>query len=107
MNVESMPKAVIWSGVGACLVGGILLIVGPTALNAWWAPNTDAWQSAYWVFDAVLTLARLVLAPLGAALIGAGLVMVYVDARLRGERIADRPRRWRFPPPEDARAEQG
>ena len=43
-----------------------------------------------------------VVAPLGAALIAGGVVMVYIDLRLRGDGISDRPRRWRFPPPQDS-----
>jgi hypothetical protein len=104
MNVESMPKTVIWAGVGACLLGGILIATGPVVVNSWWVPNTEAWQSATQLLSVILVLARTLLAPLGAALIGAGLVMVYVDGRLRGERISDRPRRWRFPPPEEEQA---
>ena len=102
MHIESMPKTVIWAGVGACLVGGILIATGPLVVNSWWVPNTESWQSMTQLLNVIVLLARNLLAPVGAALIGAGLVMVYVDGRLRGERISDRPRRWRFPPPEEA-----
>jgi hypothetical protein len=102
MSVESMPKTVIWAGVGVALAGGILVATAPIALNAWWAPNTEQWLSAIGVLEMVVAIARTVLAPLGAALIAGGLVMVYIDRRLRGDRISDRPRRWRFPPPQDA-----
>ncbi|RXZ51859.1 hypothetical protein [Agromyces binzhouensis] len=97
-----MPKTVIWAGVGVALAGGILVATAPLALNAWWAPNTTEWLSAIGVLEIVVAIARTVLAPLGAALIAGGLVMVYIDRRLRGDGISDRPRRWRFPPPQDA-----
>lgn len=102
MSVESMPKTVIWAGVGVAVAGGILVATAPLALNAWWAPNTEEWLSAIGVLEMVVVIARTVLAPLGAALIAGGLVMVYIDRRLRGDGISDRPRRWRFPPPQDA-----
>lgn len=102
MSVESMPGTVIWSGAALALAGGVLVATAPLALNAWWAPNTEEWYSALGLLEMVVAIARIVLAPLGAALIAGGLVMVYVDRRLRGDRISDRPRRWRFPPPEDA-----
>jgi hypothetical protein len=102
MSVESMPTTVIWVGAGVALAGGILVATAPLALNAWWAPNTDEWLSAIGVLEMVVAIARTVLAPLGAALIAGGLVMVYIDRRLRGDGISDRPRRWRFPPPQDA-----
>ncbi|MFD4422137.1 hypothetical protein ACFWN7_11620 [Agromyces sp. NPDC058484] len=97
MSTESMPTRVIWWGVGVAIGGALLIVAAPAALNAWWAPNTQEWQSAMLVFDIVMQIARILFAPLGAALIAAGLVMRYVDRRLRGEHIADRPRRWRWP----------
>ncbi|WP_127791845.1 hypothetical protein [Agromyces sp. LHK192] len=97
MTIETMPRNTIWVGVATAAVGALLVILAPQALNTWWAPNTNDWQTAAMVFDAVLTIARLLLMPLGAALIAGGLVMRYVDARIRGESVADRPRRWRFP----------
>ncbi|WP_173921707.1 hypothetical protein [Agromyces sp. Marseille-P2726] len=96
-----MPRTVIWVGVGVGLAGGILVAAAPLTLSAWWAPNTDEWYSALGVLEIVVAIARTLLAPLGAALVAGGLVMVYIDRRLRGDRIADRPRRWRFPPPQD------
>jgi hypothetical protein len=56
------------------------------------------------VFDIAMQIARTLLAPLGAALIAAGIVMRYIDRRLKGDHIADRPRRWRWP---DEAREQG
>jgi hypothetical protein len=97
MAVETMPTRVIWWGVGVSIGGALLIIAFPGALNAWWAPNTDQWQSALFVFMTIQEIARVTLPPLGAALIAAGLVMRYVDRRLAGERIADRPRRSRWP----------
>lgn len=83
------------------LAGGLLVASAPQALTAWWAVNTAEWNAAQLAFEAVLAIARTTVAPLGAALIAAGLVMIYVDRRLQGDQIADRPRRWRFPSAED------
>jgi hypothetical protein len=46
MNVESMPRTVIWAGVGACLLGGILIATGPVVVNSWWVPNTEEQAAA-------------------------------------------------------------
>jgi hypothetical protein len=97
MATESMPTRVVWWGVGVAIGGALLIIAVPGALNAWWAPNTEQWQSAFVVVAIIQEIARLTLPPLGAALIAAGIVMRYIDRRLAGERIADRPRRWRWP----------
>ncbi|MRX44588.1 hypothetical protein [Agromyces kandeliae] len=102
MSTESMPRTVIWWGVAIALAGGLLVAAAPYALTAWWGANTAEWSAATVVFEVVLAIARTTLAPLGAALIAAGLVMHYVDRRLRGDRIADRPHRWRFPNAEEA-----
>ncbi|WP_430645274.1 hypothetical protein [Agromyces sp. GXS1127] len=101
MTTESMPKTVIWWGIAIALAGGFLIAAAPYALSAWWAVNTAEWSAAVVVVEIILAIARTTLAPLGAALIAAGLVMVYVDRRLRGDRIADRPHRWRFPSAEE------
>lgn len=103
MSTESMPKVVIGWGVAIALAGGLLVASAPHALTAWWGVNTAEWNAAQLAFEGILAIARTTLAPLGAALIAAGLVMIYVDRRLQGDRIADRPRRWRFPNGEDAR----
>jgi hypothetical protein len=97
MSTESMPATVIWWGVGTAVGGALLIATAPSVLNAWWAPNTEEWLSVIFVFEMVLQIARTLLPPLGAALIAAGLVMRYIDRRLAGEHIADRPRRWRWP----------
>ncbi|GAA1527453.1 hypothetical protein BJ978_001430 [Agromyces terreus] len=97
MSIESMPRTVILWGAGVAVVGGLLVAAAPQVLEAWWAPNTDEWYSAAGIFEILIAIARTVLAPLGAALIAAGVVMHYVDRRLKGDNIADRPRRWRWP----------
>ncbi len=102
MSTEPIPRVVIGWGVAIALAGGLLVASAPHALTAWWGVNTAEWNAAQLAFEAILAIARTTLAPLGAALIAAGLVMIYVDRRLKGDRIADRPRRWRFPSPEDA-----
>lgn len=97
MSTESMPSTVTWWGVGIAAAGALLVAFAPTTLILVVAPNTEQWQSAYVLIDALVQIARTLLAPLGAALIAAGLVMRYLDRRLQGERIADRPRRMRWP----------
>lgn len=97
MSIESLPRTVtIWGAVIA-VVGGALIDAAPTALSVWWVPNTEQWSLARQVFEVILDLARTLLAPLGASLIAAGIVMHYIDRRLKGEAISDRPRRWRWP----------
>lgn len=96
-----MPKNVIWAGIIIGVGGGVLVATAPLAFSMWWVPNTDEWLTAGAILETFIVVARTVLAPFGAALVAAGLVMVYIDRRLRGEAIADRPRRWRFPPPEE------
>ncbi|RXZ71852.1 hypothetical protein [Agromyces albus] len=92
-----MPRTVTLWGVAIVVTGGLLVATAPAAVGAWWAPNTDEWYSAVGIFEIIIGLARTVLAPLGAALIAAGVVMRYVDRRLTGDNISDRPRRWRWP----------
>lgn len=104
MSTDSMPATVTWWGVGAALAGALFIVIAPAAFHAWWTPNTQNWEAAIMVFDITMQIARTVLAPLGTALIAAGLVMRYIDRRLKGEHIADRPRRWRWP---DEAREQG
>jgi hypothetical protein len=101
MTLDSMPSTTIWWGVGAAVGGALLIVIAPPILNMVLQPNTPEWSLATEVLLLVLNVAQAVLPPLGAALIAAGLVMRYVDARLRGERIADRPRRWRWPDQRD------
>lgn len=101
MRLDSMPKTTIWWGIGLAVGGALLIAISPPILNVMFLPNSLEWSTAAQILDLVLTIARAVLPPLGAALIAAGLVMRYVDARLQGERIADRPRRWRWPDQRD------
>lgn len=96
-STDSMPSTTVWWGVGIAVGGALLIAVSPPVLNLMFQPNTPDWSVAAEILNLVLTIARAVLPPLGAALVAAGLVMRYVDARLSGERIADRPRRWRWP----------
>ena len=100
MSIESMPRNVIWAGIVIGVGGGLLVATAPLTLSLW-TPNTEEWLSAAAIVETFIVVARTVLAPFGAALVAAGLVMVYIDRRLRGDAIADRPRRWRFPPPEE------
>ncbi len=95
---DRMPRATLWWGIALLFGGGALIVLAPTVLNLLVTPNTESWQGAYWLLDTLLSVLRVTLAPLGAALIAASLVMRYVDRRLGGLRGDDRPRRWYFPP---------
>ena len=97
MSTEAMPGRTIGWGVVIAVAGAVLILVAPTVLSAVLTPNTEQWASAYYALDLVLGVTRVLLPPLGAALIAAGLVMKYLDRRLQGDGIADRPRRWRWP----------
>ena len=97
MSTDAMPSRTIGWGVAIAVMGAVLILAAPTVLAVVMIPNTEQWASAYYAMDLVLGVARAVLPPLGSALIAAGLVMKYLDRRLQGERIADRPRRWRWP----------
>ena len=95
---DRMPRATMWWGVALLVGGGALIVLAPATLNLLVTPNTESWQSAVWALDTVLSVLRVTLPPLGAALVAGSLVMRYVDRRLAGPRGDDRPRRWYFPP---------
>lgn len=97
MSVKTMPGAVMAWGIGVAIGGAVLIAVVPMAIYTVVPPNTQQWQAVYVAFDLVMQIARTSLPPLGAALIGAALVMRYLDRRLTGDSIADRPHRWHFP----------
>lgn len=103
MSIETMPKATIWWGIALSIGGALLIVLAPLLSALLLASSTGEWQSVYAGIDVVVSVVRVILPPLGAALIAAGLVMHYLDRRLAGESILDRPRRWHFPPaPEPA-----
>jgi len=101
MQNDSMPRKTLWWGVGLSVGGAILAMTTPPLLAMTLPLDTTAGQTAFFAFETAFSVIRQLAVPLGAALIGAALVMSYVDRRLRGEGIGDRPKRGLLP---DARA---
>lgn len=99
-DVDRMPRATLLWGVALLLGGGLLIVLAPTIVNLLITPNTESWQATYLFVDTVISVLRVTIAPLGAALVAASLVMRYLDRRLGGG-PAERPRRWYFPPSAD------
>ena len=77
LNVHGVAKRVLWWGIGI-LVGGAVLIVLLPGIVSLIAGGEGLGQIAGVVIEVVLRVAREVLPPLGAALIGAGLVMAFI-----------------------------
>ena len=96
-----MPKKTLWWGVALVVGGAIFIVTTPPLLPMILPLDTEAGQIAYFALIAALDVVRELVLPVGAALIGAALVMFYVDRRIRDERLGDRPERWLLP---DARA---
>ena len=101
MRNDSMPRKTLWWGVGLSVGGAILTVTAPPLLAMTLPLDTTAGQTAFFAFETAFSVIRQLALPLGAVLIGAALVMSYVDRRLRDEGIGDRPKRWLLP---DARA---
>lgn len=98
---DRMPDTTMIWGI-ALLVGGALLIVfAPLVLTVLATPNSQAWQFGYLAIDTMVQILRQAIAPLGAALVGASLVMRYVDRRLSAGDRLERPHRLVFPRRED------
>ncbi|WP_271177553.1 hypothetical protein [Leifsonia poae] len=79
------PKAVIGWGIGIALGGVLFQILVPTLLypiNDIGAATTDIDQSLMWILRVVVQVVGSLLPYLGASVIGAGLVMLYIDANV-------------------------
>ena len=92
-----MAKKTLWWGIALVVGGAIFIVMTPPLLPLIVPLETEAGQVAYFALIAALDVVRELVLPVGAALIGAALVMLYVDRRLRDERISDRPERWLLP----------
>lgn len=92
-----MPKKTLWWGIALAVGGAIFIVATPPLLPSILPLNTEAGQTAYFALLAALDVVRELVLPIGAALIGAALVMFYVDRRLRDEGVVDRPKRWLLP----------
>jgi hypothetical protein len=96
-----MPKKTLWWGIALAVGGAIFIVITPPLLPTILPLNTEAGQVAYFALLAALDVVRELVLPVGAALIGAALVMFYIDRRPRDEGVLDRPKRWLLP---DARS---
>jgi hypothetical protein len=76
------PKVVIWWGIALSVVGALLVAFLPAVfyqLIGGATSTTGVDQGLLSLFDIVLRTAAVGLPPLGPALIGAGLVMLYLE----------------------------
>lgn len=80
MNTPLRPRVVLWWGIGIAVGGSLLVILTPIVID-WMIVSgaTDAGQGVHTAVEVVLHAAASVLPPLGAALIGAAIVMVYLE----------------------------
>lgn len=73
------PKVVLWWGIATTAGAALLVMLVPSVLNVYGNAGTQGLQDFYTVVGVLLQLASIVLPPLGGALIGAGIVMAYVQ----------------------------
>ena len=97
MRNDSMPKKTLWWGIGLSVGGAILTVTTPPLLAMTLPMHTTTGQTAFFAFETAFSVIRQLALPLGAVLIGAALVMFYVDRRLRDEGVGDHPNRWLLP----------
>lgn len=96
-TLSRMPKKTMWWGIALAVGGAILIVATPPLLSQVIPLNTEAGQVAYFAFAGALDVVRQLVLPIGAALIGAALVMFYLDRRLRDEGVREGPKRWLLP----------
>jgi hypothetical protein len=92
-----MPKKTLWWGIALVAGGAIFIVAIPPLLPTILPLNTEVGQIAYFALLTVLDVVRELVLPVGAALIGAALVMFYLDRRLRDEGVREGPKRWLLP----------
>ena len=92
-----MPKTTLWWGIALVVGGAILIVATPPLLSRVLPIETQAGQVAFFAFAGAVDIVRQLVLPVGAALIGAALVMFYVDRRLRDEGVREGPKRWLLP----------
>lgn len=73
------PRTVILWGVGLAVVGVLLVILVPNLVNMIAPGQTALGQDAQAVAYVFISAVEALLPPLGAAFIGAGLVMTYLE----------------------------
>jgi hypothetical protein len=85
------PKVVIWWGVGLSVGGSLLVLLVPGFVAALVGGASGVSQDVQVPTELILRVAASVLPSLGAAFIGAGLVMLYIEKQIltaRGNRAA-------------------
>lgn len=80
-SMDGAPKAVLISGIAFSLVAGLLIVLVPAVAD--WAAigATPQGQDARVAVELAVRVFREVAAPIGAALIGASLVMGFIQGR--------------------------
>ena len=76
------PRVVIWWGIALSVVGALLVVFVPAVfyqLSGGATGSAGVDQGLLSLFDFALRIAAVGLPPLGPALIGAGLVMLYFE----------------------------
>lgn len=84
IHTRSTARKTIWWGVVLLIGGALLIVLVPSALLTVGILSTQTQDLAVAV-ETVLQVAREVVPPLGAALIGSGLVMDHIDKRRLGQ----------------------
>lgn len=77
--MKTSPKRILWWGIGFFILGMLVQVVS-TSLSIQASMTTDPIGNPfyYWVFSPVLVIIQNAAFPLGAALIGASVVMRYI-----------------------------
>lgn len=85
MGSKLRPRVVLWVGIALTVAGVLVTLLLPQlAYTALQQPTaaTGVDQGLLVLLDLIVRVVGEVLAPLGVALIGASVVMAYVDSRL-------------------------
>ena len=80
MNTPLRPRLVLWWGIAIAVGGSLLVILTPIVIDWMFVSGaTEEGQGVHTAVEVVLRAAASVLPPLGAALIGAAIVMIYLE----------------------------
>ena len=78
--MKTSPKHILWWGIGFLILGGITFYVYTSVGFQTALASTQTSQSLwFWLFSPALNIIQNAAFPLGAVLIGASVVMRYVD----------------------------
>jgi hypothetical protein len=80
VNTPLRPKLVLWWGIAVAVGGSLLVILTPIVIDWMFVSGaTEEGQVVHTAVEVILSAAASVLPPLGGALIGAAIVMVYLE----------------------------